>query len=61
MEENIMSVIQAINTDAAQRRTIIDIARDLGPVIAQRASETWMKIRAPRIIGCRFVLCESRS
>ena len=35
-----MSVIQAINTGAAQRRTIIDIARDLGPVIAQRASET---------------------
>jgi alkylation response protein AidB-like acyl-CoA dehydrogenase len=40
MEENIMSVIQAIQTGAAQRRTIIDIARDLGPVIAQRASET---------------------
>ena len=35
-----MSVIQAIQTGAAQRRTIIDIARDLGPVIAQRASET---------------------
>ena len=31
MEETIMSVIQAINTGAAQRRTIIDVARDLGP------------------------------
>ena len=35
-----MSVIQAIKTGAAQRRTIIDIARELGPIIAQRASET---------------------
>lgn len=34
-----MSVIQAINTGAAQRRTAIDVARDLGPILAQRASE----------------------
>ena len=29
-----MSVIQAINTGAAQRRTIIDVARELGPIFA---------------------------
>ena len=34
-----MSVIQAIKTGAAQRRTIIDVTRELGPTIAQRASE----------------------
>ena len=34
-----MSVIQAIKTGAAQRRTIIDVTRELGPIIAQRASE----------------------
>jgi alkylation response protein AidB-like acyl-CoA dehydrogenase len=34
-----MSVIQAIPAGAAQRRTIIDVARDLGLVFAQRASE----------------------
>jgi alkylation response protein AidB-like acyl-CoA dehydrogenase len=38
-EENIMSVVQAINTNAAQRRTAGDVARGLGPIIAQRASE----------------------
>ena len=32
-----MSVIEAINTIAAERRTVTDIARDLGPVFAQRA------------------------
>jgi alkylation response protein AidB-like acyl-CoA dehydrogenase len=36
---NIMSVIQAIPTGTAQRRTVLDIARDLGPILAQRASE----------------------
>jgi indole-3-acetate monooxygenase len=36
---NIMSVIQAINTGAAQRRTAIDVARDLGPIIAKRAND----------------------
>ena len=35
-----MSVIEAINTGAAERRTVIDIARDLGPIFAQRANET---------------------
>lgn len=35
-----MSVIKAIDTGAAQRRTVTDIARDLGPVFAQRAIET---------------------
>ena len=35
-----MSVIQAINTSAAQRRTAADVARDLGPIIAKRASDT---------------------
>jgi alkylation response protein AidB-like acyl-CoA dehydrogenase len=39
-KENIMSVIEAINPGAAQRRTVTDIARDLGPIFAQRASET---------------------
>jgi len=39
MEENGMSVIQAINTNAAQRRTAIEVARDLGPIFAQRAHE----------------------
>jgi indole-3-acetate monooxygenase len=34
-----MSVIQAIPAGAAQRRTIIDVARDLGLVFAQRAGE----------------------
>ena len=34
-----MSVIEAINTGAAQRRTVSDIARDLGPIFAQRANE----------------------
>jgi indole-3-acetate monooxygenase len=34
-----MSVIQAINTGAPQRRTAVEIARGLGPIIAQRASE----------------------
>jgi alkylation response protein AidB-like acyl-CoA dehydrogenase len=35
-----MSVIEAINTGAAERRTVMDIARDLGPIFAQRANET---------------------
>jgi alkylation response protein AidB-like acyl-CoA dehydrogenase len=35
-----MSVIEAINTGAAERRTVTDIARDLGPILAQRAGET---------------------
>jgi alkylation response protein AidB-like acyl-CoA dehydrogenase len=35
-----MSVIEAINTGAAERRTVADIARDLGPIFAQRAGET---------------------
>ena len=35
-----MSVIEAISTGAAQRRTPIDIARDLGPIFAQRANES---------------------
>ena len=35
-----MSVIEAINPGAAQRRTAIDIARDLGPIFAQRANES---------------------
>jgi indole-3-acetate monooxygenase len=39
-KENIMSVIEAINPGAAQRRTATDIARELGPVFAQRACET---------------------
>ena len=34
-----MSVIEAIKTSTAQRRTAMDIARDLGPVFAQRVSE----------------------
>ncbi len=35
-----MSVIEAIHTGAAERRTAADIARDLGPTLAQRAGET---------------------
>jgi alkylation response protein AidB-like acyl-CoA dehydrogenase len=35
-----MSVVEAINTGAAERRTVTDIARDLGPILAQRPSET---------------------
>src|SRR6201991_3715650 len=35
-----MSVIKTIDTAAAQRRTVADIARDLGPIFAQRANET---------------------
>ncbi len=35
-----MSVIEAINTGAAERRTVMDIARDLGPIFSQRANET---------------------
>jgi alkylation response protein AidB-like acyl-CoA dehydrogenase len=35
-----MSVIEAIHTGAAERRTAADIARDLGPILAQRAGET---------------------
>src|ERR1700754_2899744 len=35
-----MSVIEAINAGAAERRTVMDIARDLGPIFAQRANET---------------------
>jgi alkylation response protein AidB-like acyl-CoA dehydrogenase len=35
-----MSVIKTIDTGAAQRRTVADIARDLGPIFAQRANET---------------------
>ena len=35
-----MSVIEAINPGAAQRRTAIDIARNLGPIFAQRANES---------------------
>ena len=35
-----MSAAEAIKTDAVQRRTVTDIARDLGPVFAQRASAT---------------------
>ena len=39
-EETIMSAIQAISTGAAQRRTIVDVVRDLGPIFEKRASET---------------------
>src|ERR1700709_1776220 len=35
-----MSVIEAINTKSAERRTVTDIARDLGFVFEQRAMET---------------------
>ncbi|WP_029583902.1 acyl-CoA dehydrogenase family protein [Bradyrhizobium sp. URHD0069] len=35
-----MSVIKTIDTAAAQRRTVADIAHDLGPIFAQRANET---------------------
>jgi alkylation response protein AidB-like acyl-CoA dehydrogenase len=35
-----MSAIKAVNTGPAQRRTATDIAHDLGPIFAQRASET---------------------
>jgi indole-3-acetate monooxygenase len=35
-----MSVIKTIDTGAAQRRTVADIAHDLGPIFAQRANET---------------------
>jgi alkylation response protein AidB-like acyl-CoA dehydrogenase len=35
-----MSVIEAINTSTAERRSVIDIARDLGPIFGQRANET---------------------
>jgi indole-3-acetate monooxygenase len=34
-----MSIVQAINPGAAQRRTVVDVARGLGPIFAQRASE----------------------
>jgi alkylation response protein AidB-like acyl-CoA dehydrogenase len=35
-----MSVVQSINSGTAQPSTVIDVARSLGPIIAQRASET---------------------
>ncbi len=35
-----MSAIQAIDTSKAARRTVTDIARELGPVFAQNAAET---------------------
>jgi alkylation response protein AidB-like acyl-CoA dehydrogenase len=34
-----MSVAEVIGTGAAQPRTVLDIARELGPIFAQRASE----------------------
>jgi alkylation response protein AidB-like acyl-CoA dehydrogenase len=38
-KENIMSVIEAINTKSAERRSVTDIARDLGFIFEQRAME----------------------
>src|SRR5262249_3205906 len=39
-EESIMNVMEAINPSAAQRRTAVEIARELAPVFAKRAAET---------------------
>ena len=35
-----MSAITAIKTDTAERHTVVDIARELGPIFAKRANET---------------------
>jgi alkylation response protein AidB-like acyl-CoA dehydrogenase len=37
--KNVMNAIEAIKTDTAERRTVTDIARDLGAIFAQRANE----------------------
>jgi hypothetical protein len=39
-KENVVSAIEAINTGTAERRTVTDIARDLGAIFARRANET---------------------
>jgi indole-3-acetate monooxygenase len=51
-----MSAIKAVNTGPAPRRTVIDIARDLGPVFAQRASET---TDADKFVADNFALLKS--
>src|SRR5262245_45108611 len=35
----IMSAMTAIKTDAAERRMVADIARELGPIFSERANE----------------------
>jgi alkylation response protein AidB-like acyl-CoA dehydrogenase len=36
-KDNVMNAIAAIKPDTAERRTVVDIARELGPIFAQRA------------------------
>jgi alkylation response protein AidB-like acyl-CoA dehydrogenase len=38
-KERIMNAVTAINTNAAKPRTAADIAREVGPIFAQRANE----------------------
>jgi indole-3-acetate monooxygenase len=56
MQEIIMSVVEAISTSAAQRRTVIEIARDLGPIFAKRASET---VDEDQYVSDNFALLKS--
>ncbi len=51
-----MSAIAAINTGTAQQRPVIDIARDLGPVFARRASET---VDEDQFVAENFALLKS--
>lgn len=54
-----MSVIEAIKTSAAQRRTVTDIARELGPVFAQRASEANDADKEDKFVADNFALLKS--
>ena len=54
-----MSVIEAIKTSAAQRRTVTDIARDLGPVFAQRASEASDADKEDNFVADNFAMLKS--
>lgn len=51
-----MGATESINPVAAQRRAAIDIARDLGPIFAQRASEATDE---DQFVADNFVLLKS--
>src|SRR5688572_25994220 len=39
VRENVMSTLATLQTEVAQRRSLTDIARELGPIFEQRAHE----------------------
>ena len=50
-----MSVIEAINTKSAERRSVSDIARDLGLIFEQRA----MEADEDKFVGDNFALLKA--